>query len=264
MPNRTSGLPVLSPVASVLLLVFTFVLSGLVSADDFAPTTDARTLHFNVSPNGYPPYLLVDGQETSGIMWDAVTLIAERIGYKVVPEQIPRKRVDEMLLEGYIDATSRAIEWTDNPDQFLFTDPVVEVEEVVFIPTDSDLTYQTTEDLFSRTVVTHLGYFYPSLESHFQSGAIKRFDVSRDRDMFTFLLHGKRFDAAIADRLVGQWILRNEGWREDFRISKESLSNYGFRLMLRKDWAEFARLFNAELANIRANGELEAILSHYR
>ncbi|MCG2582479.1 MAG: transporter substrate-binding domain-containing protein [Marinobacter sp.] len=263
MPNRTSGLPVLSPVASVLLLVFAFVLSGLASADNIAPT-NARTLHFNVSPNGYPPYLIVDGQEPSGIMWDVVTVIAERLGYKVIPEQIPRKRVDTMLLKGYIDATSRAIEWTDNPEKFLFTDAIVEVEEVVFIPTDSDLTYQTTEDLLSRTVVTHLGYFYPALESHFQSGAIKRFDVSRDQDMFTFLLHGKRFDAAIADRLVGQWILRNEGWRKYFRISKESLSNYGFRLMLRKDWAEFARLFNAELSNIRANGELEAILSQYR
>lgn len=264
MPNRTSSLPVLPPVASILLLVIAFILSAPVFADDIAPTKKARTLHFNVSPNGYPPYLIVDGQEPSGIMWDVVTLIADRIGYEVVPEQIPRKRVDTMLLNGYIDATSRAIEWTDNPEQFLFTDSIVEVEEVVFIPADSDLTYQTTEDLFSRTVVTHLGYFYPLLESHFQSGAIKRFDVSRDRDMFTFLLHGKRFDAAIADRLVGQWILRNEGWREDFRISKESLTNYGFRLMLRKDWAEFARLFNAELANIRANGELEDILSHYR
>ncbi len=264
MPNRTSSLPVLSPVFSLLLLISTFALTGLASAADSAPTSNAKSLHFNVSPNGYPPYLIVDGQQPSGIMWEVVTLIAERIGYEVVPEQIPRKRVDEMLLKGYIDATSRAIEWTDNPDQFLFTDPIVAVEEVLFIPTDSDLTYQTPEDLLSRTVVTHLGYSYPLLESHFQSGAIKRFDVSRDRDMFTFLLHGKHFDAAIADRLVGQWILRNEGWRKYFRISRESLSNYGFRLMLRKNQAEFARLFNAELANVRANGELEAILSRYR
>lgn len=263
MPNRTSRHTVPSPVFSLLLLLSTFVLTGLASADSTAPS-NTRTLHFNVSPNGYPPYLIVDGQEPSGIMWDVVTLIAERIGYKIVPEQIPRKRVDEMLLKGYIDGTSRAIEWTDDPDQFLFTDPIVAVEEVIFIPTGSDLTYETPEDLFSQTLVTHLGYSYPALEPYFQSGEIKRFDVSRDRDMFSFALHGKHFDAAIADRLVGQWILRNEGWRKDFRISQESLSNYGFRLMLRKDWAEFARLFNAELANIRANGELDAILSRYR
>ncbi|WP_297795029.1 transporter substrate-binding domain-containing protein [uncultured Marinobacter sp.] len=264
MPNRTSSHPALFPVLLLPLLISSFVLTGLAYAANSAPTSNAKTLHFNVSPNGYPPYLIVEGQQPSGIMWDVVTLIAERIGYEVVPEQIPRKRVDEMLLTGYIDATSRAVEWTDNPEQFLFTDAIVEVEEVVFIPTDSDLTYQTPEDLFSQTVVTHLGYLYPLMEPHFQSGAIKRFDVSRDRDMFAFLLHGEHFDAAIADRLVGQWILRNEGWRKDFRISKESLSNYGFRLMLRKDQENFARRFNAELANIRENGELDAILSQYR
>jgi len=82
--------------------------------------------------------------------------------------------------------------------------------------------------------------------------------------MFTFALHGKHFDAAVADRLVGQWILLNEGWQKYFRISAESISNYGFRLMLRKDWGEFAKRFNVELANIRANGELEKILSRYR
>ncbi|MEQ9547380.1 MAG: transporter substrate-binding domain-containing protein [Marinobacter sp.] len=264
MPNRTSSHPALFPAFLLLLLISTFVLTNWAYAANSAPTSNAKTLHFNISPNGYPPYLIVEGQQPSGIMWDVVTLIAERIGYEVVPEQIPRKRVDEMLQTGYIDATSRATEWTDNPEDFLFTDPIVDVEEVLFIPAKSDLTYQTPEDLLSRTVVTHLGYSYPLLESYFQSGAINRFDVSRDRDMFTFLLHGNHFDAAIADRLVGQWILRNEGWRKDFRISKESLSNYGFRLMLRKDQTEFARLFNAELANIRANGELEAILSHYR
>ncbi|MEX2475400.1 substrate-binding periplasmic protein [Marinobacter sp.] len=223
-----------------------------------------RVLRFNVSPNGYPPYLIVEDNKSAGIIWDVVSVIADRIGYTVVPEQIPRKRVDAMLLEGRIDATSRAIEWTDNPDRFLFTDAIVPLEEVLFIPASSQLGYQKPEDLFSRTVVTHLGYSYPALETHFESGNIKRFDVSRDRDMFRFVVHGQHFDAAIADRLVGQWILKNEGLQGEFRISKESISNYPFRLMLRKDWTDFADRFNAELAVIQENGELEAILSEYR
>ncbi|MCK7551910.1 substrate-binding periplasmic protein [Marinobacter goseongensis] len=102
-----------------------------------------KTLRFNVSPNGYPPYLIVKNNQPAGIMWDVVTLIAERIGYDVVAEQVPRKRVDTMLQEGYIDSTPRAIEWTDNPEQFLFTDPVVAVEEVLFIPAGSDLHYDS-------------------------------------------------------------------------------------------------------------------------
>ena len=34
--------------------------------------------------------------------------------------------------------------------------------------------------------------------------------------------------------------------------------------MLRKDWQSFASQFNEELAKMKANGELDAILVNYR
>lgn len=250
-----------SPLALAALLLLSTALLFPATA---GATSDKQTLRFNVSPNGYPPYLIVENREPSGIMWEVMSLIADRLGYELIAEKIPRKRVDQMLLEGYIDATPRAREWTDEPEKFLFTDPVVAIEEVFFIPKDSELTYQSPEDIFSRTIVTHLGYIYPALEQYFESGKIRRFDVARDRDMFLYVLHGDRFDAAVADRLVGQWFLRNEGLRDQFRTSSESISTFGFRIMLRKDWQEFANDFNRELARIRESGELDAILANYR
>jgi polar amino acid transport system substrate-binding protein len=239
-------------------------LLALASRPVFGAGDDVPVLRFNVSPNGYPPYLIVKQDRASGIMWDVMERIASRLGYRLVAERIPRKRVDQMLLDGFIDATPRAREWTAEPDKFLFTDPVVHIEEVFFVPSQSPLEYQQPEDLFSRTVVTHLGYLYPPLEPYFQSGKIQRFDVARDRDMFTYLVYGNQFDAAIADRLVGKWILRQEGMQDQFRSSQHSLSHYGFRIMLRQDWQAFADAFNQELARMRENGELDAILANYR
>ncbi|MFN2359659.1 MAG: substrate-binding periplasmic protein [Marinobacter sp.] len=223
-----------------------------------------RVVRLNVSPNGYPPYLISENGNQSGIMWDVVTEIAARLDYQVMPEKIPRKRVDQMLAEGYIDATTRAKEWTDNPDEFAFTDPVVDIEEVLFVPKDSDLKFEVPEDLFSRTLVTHLGYHYPALQPHFKSGKIRRFDVSRDKDMFNYVLHGDDMDAAVADRLVGKWILLRENLQTKFRSTPAALSKYGFRLMFRKDWEDFAEDFNRELEAMRENGELDEILSNYR
>lgn len=223
-----------------------------------------ETFRFNVSPNGYPPYLIVDGQAPAGIMWDVVAMIVPRLGYALETQKIPRKRVDQMLEDGYLDGTPRAIEWTEEPEKFLFTDPIVHVEEVFFFARDSELDYQYPSDLFGKTVLTHLGYLYPEMEPYFENGRITRFDVPRDRDMFRFLLHGERFDTALADRLVGQWILRTEGLKEQFRASETAISQYGFRVMLRPDWAGFADAFNRELKEIRENGELEAILANYR
>ncbi len=223
-----------------------------------------KVFEFNISPNGYPPYLIVDGEEPAGIMWDVVELITARLGYVIQTHQIPRKRVDHMLTEGYIDGTPRAIQWTEEPAKFLFTDPVVDVEEVFFFTKDSELEFQQIEDLIGKTIVTPLGYVYPTLEPYFNDGRINRFNVSHERNMFRFLLHSKQFDAALADRLVGHWILKTEGIAEHFHSSGNSLSQHGLRLMLRPEWTEFAEAFNRELANIRENGELDAILAKYR
>jgi polar amino acid transport system substrate-binding protein len=227
-------------------------------------TVEDKVFRFNVSPNGYPPYLITDEDQTTGIMWTVVEEIAGRLGYRVEAHKVPRKRVDQMLLRGVIDGTPRAREWTSRPEDFVFTDPVVNIEEVVFFPSDSPHNFQVVEDLFSLTLVTHLGYHYPELKPHFDSGKIKRFDVSRDQDLFIYVLEGKVMDAAVADRLLGQWTLYSEGIKDRFRASPATLSEAGLRVMVRPEWQSFAEAFNKELAAMRKNGRIEAILASYR
>ena len=237
----------------------------------FSPVANAKpsnsaekVFRFNVSPNGYPPYLIIDGDHVSGIMWTVVQEVTQRLGYTVEAHKVPRKRVDQMIRDGIIDGTSRAREWTSKPDDFLFTDPVVHIEEVVFFPKESPHQFNVVEDLFSLTLVTHLGYQYPALRPHLESGKINRFDVARDQDLFVYVHRGEELDAAVADRLVGQWILLQQDRQDQFRISNGSLSDFGFRIMLRPGWEAFAADFNRELAAMRESGEIEAILSQYR
>ncbi|MCK2149006.1 MULTISPECIES: substrate-binding periplasmic protein [Marinobacter] len=252
--NRLTCFPQL-----VITLLWILALSFTASAD-----SHQKIFRFNISPNGYPPYLIVEQEQPSGIIWDVVSSIGQRLGYDVIPKKVPRKRVDQMLLDNALDGTPRAREWTPNPDRFLFTDPIVSIEEVFFVRKESDLEYRSPQDLYEKTVVTHLGYHYPELQAHFDAGNIQRFDVSRHREMFTFVLHGDRFDAAVADRLVGQWILKKEGLQDRFRSTGQGINKFGFRIMLRKDSQDFADAFNAELQAIRENGALETILAKYR
>ena len=237
-------------------------------ADTRAPSGQGlppdKTLRLNVSTSGYPPYLIVKGDSYAGIIWDVVNRVAERTGFEVSAIQVPRKRVDSLLLEGYLDATPRAREWTADPEQFLFTDAIVNVEEVFFFPKESDFHYEGPESLENKTLVTHLGYRYPPLQELFDTGHTRRFDVPKDRDMFRYLLYSDELDAAIADRLVGQWIILSEDLQGQLRVSDHNISEYGFRLMLRKDWSAFATLFNRELEALKTSGELEQILSRYR
>lgn len=233
------------------------------SADD-TKDTEAPVLRLNVSTSGYPPYLIGRDREYSGIAYDVVTRIAEHMGYQVEPLEIPRKRVDNLLQEGVIDATLRAREWTKTPDKFLFTDTIVPIREVFFYPTDSSFHFPGLDRLRNVTVATPLGYHYPQLEPLFNSGAIQRHEVSKDRDIFTFMLHGENIDAAVADLLVGQWLIRQNGWQGKFRHSEQAISEVGYRLMVRPEWETFAEAFNEQLEKMKASGELDEILDQYR
>lgn len=237
---------------------------ALRTADDVVDS-QAPVLRLNVSTGGYPPYLIVSpDHQYSGIAYEVVTRIARRMDYQVEPLEIPRKRVDSLLLKGHIDATLRAREWTKHPDKFLFTDTIVPVREVFFTTRGSDFRFRGLDKLRDVMLVTPLGYQYPQLKPLFAKGTVDRYEVSEDRDIFTFLLHGRGIDAGVADLLVGQWIIRQNDWQGEFRHSEQAISDFGYRLMVRPEWAPFAEEFNQQLAEMKASGELEQILDQYR
>lgn len=253
------------------LLCALFVLSlalsipGLATATQASQGPESGVLRMNVGPNGYPPYIIIgEDEEYSGIVWDVVTRIAGKLDYVVQPHRIPRKRVDQMILEGYIDGTPRAREWTQDPDRFVFTQPITYIREVFFTTRDTDTIYEKPSDVEGHTVVTHLGYRYPELEPLFKAGKAERFDVTKDRDMFRFLLDADHFQVAVADEAVGRWIIRKNDWHDRIKVSNGAISNFGYRLMLHRDWAEFADRFDRELVRMKDDGELADILNRYR
>ena len=225
----------------------------------------SRVFRLNVAPNGYPPYIIHSESGTySGIIWDTVSEIGERLGYSTVAHQIPRKRVDRMLQDGYIDGTARAIEWTPEPERFLFTQPITRIREVFFTTADSQLAIKGLDDIEGLTIVTHLGYHYPVLQPLFESGRARRFDVTKDQDLLRFILDGMQFDAAIADESVGKWVMQQHGWSDRIKASEWAISDYGYRLMLRENWTEFAEAFNRELDRMKDSGELQRIHDRYQ
>ncbi|MAL98233.1 substrate-binding periplasmic protein [Hydrocarboniclastica marina] len=226
---------------------------------------EEKILRLNVSPQGYPPFTIVHADGTfSGIIWDILALAAERKGYKLEGLEIPRKRVDDFILSGHIDATPRAIEWTSKPERFTFTEPLVEVQEVFFKRRGSQFEYTGPESLAGKSIVTHLGYKYPTLEPMLASGRAERFDVQNERDMLRYLVEGKYHDLAIAVREVGLWHIKREGWHDQLDYAPQPLSSVEYRLMFNKDNEAFVAWFNDELADIKRSGELEVILDRYR
>ncbi|MCH8498264.1 MAG: transporter substrate-binding domain-containing protein [Marinobacter sp.] len=246
----------LTLLASVALLV-------LHACSAFARVPD-RELVINISDNGYPPFAIRhDDDSVSGIMWDVLHYVALTHGYQLTAREIPPNRVDDFILSGELDGTMRAIEWTTNPSAFIFTDPVVYVQDVIYTRRGSP-PIENVEQLSGTRLLARLGFHYPELKDMIQQGHIRRFDVSNNEEQLNRLRLADRFDALIINNFVAEWELRNQPWRDELVLQPIELSVTGYRFMFAPQHSEFVEKFNSALHDMKAQGVFERILDKYR
>lgn len=224
------------------------------------------TLVFNISMEGYPPFTILDEQgNVSGIFWDLMASITARHGIELKAVQIPSKRVEQLLLDGHVDVTMRAMEWTRDPDQFVFSEPVLTTRDAVFTHRNHGDRYNTVDDLEGRLVLTQLGFRYPELEDALAQGKIDYLEIQDQRSMFRRLLQGERFDAAISNLHAGLWVVREHGWQDDILLTSIEFKPVAYRLMFAPHHRAFVeKILNPELKAMADSGELETIRNRYR
>lgn len=224
------------------------------------------TLTFNVSTGGYPPFTIVHENGTvSGIFWDTLVVITRRLDMQLDSIEIPPKRSDNLLREGYSDVTMRAIEWTANPDEFVFSDPVMMTRDAIFVHDDSPHTIEDLSDL-QGTLLTRLGFSYPWLTEYLDAGTVTIIPVQKQRPMFKRLYHGgDRFAGAVSNAHAGYWVLKNHpSWDNHISEAPIRLDEVAYRLMFPPRHAQLVPLINRELARMRESGELSEIIKSYQ
>jgi len=220
---------------------------------------------FNVSPTGYPPYMFKDANgQAQGIVYDVLNRVATKHGYEVVVVGVPKKRVVLQLRSGELDATALAKEWVKNPEDFEFSDIIVQARDVLFSLKEKPIKFDSIEDLYGKTVGIHLGYSYPFLAEAFSKKYITTSVVNTETAMLG-KVYMERSDAAVVNELVGQWLIKNTPrWRNQFVISKREIGGFDYRIQFSKKWKDFVVKVNKELAQMKRDGSLEAIKSKYK
>lgn len=222
---------------------------------------EENVLRFNIPEQGFPPYLL--SNPPSGIMYDVMMEISARLGYGVKVVHIPAKRIELWIQDGKVDVQATAPAFQDNPEQFIFTDPVLSIRGVIFSRKGDPFHYRTAEDLFGLTIGTIRGYGYPSLDSYIDQGKIIRDDTRDELATLKKLAMG-RVDVGVITEFVGRWILKkNPSLQDKFNISTVAVDDTPLSFMMNKKWKPFVTKFNKELSSLKENGELERIISKY-
>ncbi len=242
-----------------------FFLRSLFLISLFSTAAFAKTMTFNISKNGFPPYTIKNsGEAVSGIFVEVIQQIAQSYGHDIEVISLPRKRVTSMMLNEQVDLTVAAIEWIKNADDFIFTDGILDSRDVLFSLRKDPLLFSKLEDLYGNSLSTHLGYYYPFLNAAFVSQKILRRDALSFESMFKLAL-SNRTDAVVMNRDVGLWMIKNNPeFQGQFISSDKAINTFKLRLMFNKKWQPFVNKFNEKLALMRESGELRKIILSYR
>jgi polar amino acid transport system substrate-binding protein len=217
---------------------------------------------------GWPPYLIVDNSggelKGSGILFDIFNEIVLRTSYKAKVVAYPEKRDIKLLEDGLIDFRFDGLSWVDNPERFYWTDPIIASEDVLVSLKQRDFKYEGIPKLEGKTIVTHLGYTYPTFESFFKQSRISRLDAQSHLAMLKMLI-AARGDAAIMNKNVALWVIKENEELEvkDFRFSKPVDASQIAMLCRDKKWLPFIESFNRELSIFKSSGKIPAIIDKY-
>lgn len=248
-----------------MLKFYNYCLVGLLLLVQSLAVFSEETIVMNGTESGYPPYIIKNENATeTGIMIDVLRHIANKHDYKIVTKSIPKKRISQHIKLGTIDANATAKKWVVDPQNYAFTDVIIDMRDVLFSLKESSANYQVAKDLIGKKLSTHLGYRYPSLNDQIKNQQTARVDEYSELLMLKSVL-SKRTDVAIANEVVGNWIInKHPKLQNKFEVSAKSFGSVGYRIMFQKKWQGFVNEFNKELAVMKQNGELESIVQKYQ
>ena len=244
-----------------LTLILLFVCS-------FAAAQDINSSHkiitFNMTYDGYPPFMICNKAEqtSGGIMYEIFTRIMGKLGYSVRTVHVPKKREREYFTAGKLEAHSMAKEWVENPEDYVFSAPILKVRNLIFSNVIKPVDFNKVQDLIGKRAIANLGFVYPPLTKLFDKGDIERVDTIGEKAMLRMILLG-RGDFAIVNEHVGKWLIRENSWQNKFVISEKDITNYDYRIMFAKKFEKIVPLFNKELKKMKEEGELNEIISRY-
>ena len=224
-----------------------------------------KTISLSYHDAGWPPYVMIDN---NGIMVDTISTITDKLGYKLLIKLLPEKRIELHLRMGRTDCRPKAREWVDKPDQYYWTDPVVISKDILIFRKGefSEInSLKAIEQSEIKVIGAIFGYKYPTIETLFSSGKIKRQDIMSTSLLLKVLQLG-RINAIITNKFVAQWIINNDPAlsHDMFRLGPQiAEAGYRFLFSMNDDWSPFIVQFNKELARMKTDGRLQEILDKY-
>ncbi|MGL6041993.1 MAG: substrate-binding periplasmic protein [Deefgea sp.] len=184
----------------------------------------------------------------------------------VVYRFYPWKRSLEEARSGRIAGTLLWSKTADREKDFLISQPVYRSKTMLFFNRKNPLLWQELADLKGRSVGITNGYSYgQEWEKLILNRTLLPDQANTDAQNFAKLL-ANRIDAFPCEEIIGMHIIRHQFGAQaiqQINISSKPVHEETMHLLISRHHpqaAELMRRFNAGLAQMKRNGELDAIL----
>ncbi|MGE7959453.1 substrate-binding periplasmic protein [Pseudomonas sp. NPDC089530] len=197
----------------------------------------------------WAPYVYEEQGKVRGLDYETTAIVFQRLGVEVEWQFLPWKRCLAMLEQGQADGALDIFHSDERESSLLYpSEPLSDVEFVMFYANDRPHPFRTLDDLRGLTVGTSPGYLYS--QDFRESTLFKHEPAPTHEANFGKLLRG-RIDLLITDRRVGQHLLDQLQIRDRISenpvvISRQSQflavrRNAGMDLLVQRFGAELKR-----------------------
>jgi len=206
----------------------------------------------------FPPYEYYEGSEIVGIDAEIAAAVADKLGLTLKIEDMEFDSIITAVSTGKVDMGLAGMTVTEERKQNVnFSDTYATGVQVVIVPEDSDIT--SIDDLYNGKKIgvqlATTGDIYCS--GDFGSENVEQYNKGNDAVMA--LISGKVDAVVIDNEPAKSFVAANAG----LKILDTEYVTEDYAAALNKENTELLEAVNGALAELKADGTLDAIISKY-
>lgn len=237
------------------------VLALMISLTAVSALADTLVMCTNAS---FPPYEYVEGDKVVGIDADIAAAICEKLGYDLQIDDMEFDSLIAAVQSGKADFAMAGMTVTEERQQMVnFSDSYATGIQSVIVKEDSPIA--SVDDLFAEGANNKVGVQLSTTGDIYTTGdiedaglgTVERFPNGNEAVMA--LLNGKIDCVVIDNEPAKAYVAANSG----LKVLDSSYAVEDYAAAFSKDNTELLEKFNAALAELKADGTIDAIIASY-
>lgn len=230
-----------------------------------APVRAAESPLDLVTGNDFPPFTGEDLPQ-GGLMTELVLRAFRMVGLGYEVRFAPWKRGYDGVIAGRFLATFPYVRTPEREREVIFSEPVLEVRQLVYLSTHTRMEFTGPQDFRGRTVCAPIGYALPTeLTAMVERRELTR-DSPADLAACARMVATGRADAFVIDEYTGRAAVVRAGVADGIRIAEQPYALAPQHLIVSRGNPEAGAVlaaFNAGLRKLKESGAFGEIMARH-